>query len=202
MARGLRRRLQAAPRRLRLAGPARPGILQSRSSSSPPSPHRTLSSNAWPRTGSLRSPHGARRWPGGLSRRLLLLCAAAAVAVAPAAAQAAAAAAAAAPKVLRYAFPVAETGFDPAQMSDIYSHIVTAHIFESPLRYDHLARPFKLKPSTAAGDARGVGRLPHLHLPHPAGHLLRRRPGVRGHGRASSSPRTTSTRSSASPTRR
>jgi ABC-type transport system substrate-binding protein len=57
---------------------------------------------------------------------------------------------AAPPKVLRYAFPVAETGFDPAQVSDIYSGIVAAHIFESPLSYDHLARPFKLKPSTAA----------------------------------------------------
>ncbi len=51
--------------------------------------------------------------------------------------------------MLRYAFPVAETGFDPAQTSDVYSHIVTAHIFESPLAYDHLARPFRLKPSTA-----------------------------------------------------
>jgi ABC-type transport system substrate-binding protein len=52
-------------------------------------------------------------------------------------------------RVLRYAFQVAETGFDPAQISDIYSRIVTAHIFDSPLGYDHLARPFKLKPLTA-----------------------------------------------------
>ena len=49
-------------------------------------------------------------------------------------------------KVLRYAFSVAETGFDPAQISDLYSRIVTAHIFDAPLTYDHLARPFKLKP--------------------------------------------------------
>ncbi|MDQ6627482.1 MAG: ABC transporter substrate-binding protein, partial [Pseudomonadota bacterium] len=49
-------------------------------------------------------------------------------------------------KVLRYAFQVAETGFDPAQLSDLYSRIVTAHIFDAPLTYDHLARPFKLKP--------------------------------------------------------
>ena len=55
-----------------------------------------------------------------------------------------------APRVLRYAFLVAETGFDPAQLSDIYSRYITSHIFESPLTYDHLARPFKLKPSTAA----------------------------------------------------
>ncbi|MEP6739877.1 MAG: ABC transporter substrate-binding protein [Caldimonas sp.] len=57
--------------------------------------------------------------------------------------------AAAAPKVLRYAFAVAETGFDPAQLSDLYSRIVTAHIFDAPLTYDHLARPFKLKPLVA-----------------------------------------------------
>ena len=54
------------------------------------------------------------------------------------------------PKVLRYAFPKAETGFDPAQLSDLYSRIVTAHIFEAPLTYDHLARPYELRPSTAA----------------------------------------------------
>ncbi len=53
-------------------------------------------------------------------------------------------------KVLRYAFPVAETGFDPAQVSDLYSRIATAHIFEAPLAYDHLARPFTLRPATAA----------------------------------------------------
>ena len=52
-------------------------------------------------------------------------------------------------RVLRYAFSVAETGFDPAQLSDIYSRYLTAHIFETPLTYDHLARPYKLKPCTA-----------------------------------------------------
>ena len=51
--------------------------------------------------------------------------------------------------MLRYAFSVAETGFDPARISDIYSRIVTAHLFEAPLAYDHLARPYKLKPSAA-----------------------------------------------------
>ena len=60
-----------------------------------------------------------------------------------------AAAAAQERKVLRYAFPAAETGFDPVQISDLYSRIVTAHIFEAPLRYDHLARPFKVRPNTA-----------------------------------------------------
>ena len=53
-------------------------------------------------------------------------------------------------KVLRYAFPVAETGFDPAQISDLYSRTVAANIFEAPLIYDYLARPAKLKPQTAA----------------------------------------------------
>lgn len=52
-------------------------------------------------------------------------------------------------RTLRYAFSVAETGFDPAQVSDIYSRYVTAHIFETPLTYDHLARPYKLRPCTA-----------------------------------------------------
>ena len=54
----------------------------------------------------------------------------------------------AAQKVLRFAFPIAETGFDPAQISDLYSRVVTAGIFEAPLAFDFLARPFKMKPST------------------------------------------------------
>ena len=54
-------------------------------------------------------------------------------------------------KVLRYAFPVAETGFDPARIVDLYSRIVTAHIFESLYTYDHLARPSKIKPLIADG---------------------------------------------------
>ena len=75
----------------------------------------------------------------------------AAPSAAPAASKTAPAAAPAAQeKVLRYAFLVAETGFDPAQVSDLYSRIVTAHIFESLYNYDYLARPFKLKPNTAA----------------------------------------------------
>ena len=54
------------------------------------------------------------------------------------------------PKVFRYAFPIAETGFDPAQITDLYSRIVTSHIFDGLYKYDHLARPFKIKPNTAA----------------------------------------------------
>ena len=53
-------------------------------------------------------------------------------------------------KTLRYAFRVAETGFDPAKISDLYSRIITAHIFEGLYQYDHLARPSRIKPLTAA----------------------------------------------------
>ena len=53
-------------------------------------------------------------------------------------------------KVLHYAFEVAETGFDPAQISDWYSSIVNEQIFDTPLRYDYLARPVKLKPNVLA----------------------------------------------------
>ncbi len=54
-------------------------------------------------------------------------------------------------KVLRYAFPIAETGFDPSQLSDIYSRTVTAGIFEALYLYDHLARPVQFKPLVAEG---------------------------------------------------
>ena len=53
-------------------------------------------------------------------------------------------------KVLRYPFEIAETGFDPAQIVDLYSRIVTAHIFDNFYDYDHLARPFKFRLCTAA----------------------------------------------------
>jgi ABC-type transport system substrate-binding protein len=52
-------------------------------------------------------------------------------------------------KTLRYAFPIAETGFDPAQISDAYSRIIAANMFEAPLTYDPLARPAKVVPQTA-----------------------------------------------------
>jgi ABC-type transport system substrate-binding protein len=62
-----------------------------------------------------------------------------------------AAAAAAGRKVLRLAFPVAETGFDPAQIADLYSRTVTPHIFEGLYQYDPLARPVQIRPLTADG---------------------------------------------------
>lgn len=52
-------------------------------------------------------------------------------------------------KVFRYQFPVAETGFDPAQVSDLYSNTVVEAMFESLLTYDYLARPSKLAPRAA-----------------------------------------------------
>ncbi|TDM08015.1 MAG: bicyclomycin resistance protein [Ideonella sp. MAG2] len=54
-------------------------------------------------------------------------------------------------KVLRYAFPAGETGFDPVQVSDTYSRTVTDHIFEGLYQYDYLARPYKVKPCLAEG---------------------------------------------------
>ncbi len=77
-------------------------------------------------------------------------------AAAPAAtAQAAAPARAAAPawadpaKVLRVAFPVAETGFDPAAISDLYSAHVMRAIFDPLYVPDYLARPYRMVPATA-----------------------------------------------------
>ena len=52
-------------------------------------------------------------------------------------------------KVFRYAYPIAETGFDPAQISDLYSAIACAHMFDAPYRYDYLARPAKIRPNLA-----------------------------------------------------
>ena len=53
-------------------------------------------------------------------------------------------------KVLRVVFPVAETGFDPVRLSDVYSVTVTAHIFDAAYEFDPLARPVKLRPRVAA----------------------------------------------------
>ncbi len=55
-------------------------------------------------------------------------------------------------KTLRYALKVAETGFDPVRISDLYSRSLTAHMFESPYTYDPLARPTKIVPLVAAGE--------------------------------------------------
>ena len=67
-----------------------------------------------------------------------------------AAAQAVSPPAAAAPqKVFRYAMRIAETGFDPAQISDLYSSTLASNIFDALYATEFLARPVRLKPNTA-----------------------------------------------------
>jgi ABC-type transport system substrate-binding protein len=51
-------------------------------------------------------------------------------------------------KVFRYAFEIAETTFDPPRVSDLYSNVVNGAMFDTPLSYDYLARPSRLKPNT------------------------------------------------------
>lgn len=69
-------------------------------------------------------------------------------------------------KVLRLAFPVAETGFDPVRVSDLYSGTVNEAIFERLLTYDYLARPAKIVPQTAESmpEVSDGGRTYLLHL--------------------------------------
>ena len=52
-------------------------------------------------------------------------------------------------KTLRYAFPIAETNFDPAQISDLYSRTVAAAFFDAPLEFEFLASPARMRPNTA-----------------------------------------------------
>ena len=75
-------------------------------------------------------------------------------------------------KVLRYAFPIAETGFDPAQISDLYSRTVTPHIFEALLR---------LRPPGAAGQAPAAARaaaMPEVVATTSATWTIRLAPGI------------------------
>src|SRR5258706_15790614 len=51
-------------------------------------------------------------------------------------------------KVLRFAFQLAESAFDPAIYQDQYSAMIVDQILEPMLRYDYLARPVKLVPNT------------------------------------------------------
>ncbi|MEO5881973.1 MAG: ABC transporter substrate-binding protein, partial [Caldimonas sp.] len=60
-------------------------------------------------------------------------------------------AAAATKKVLRLPFRGAETSFDPAKISDLYSRCITTQILESLYGYDHLARPVEVIPVLADG---------------------------------------------------
>lgn len=52
-------------------------------------------------------------------------------------------------KTLRYIFPAAETGYDPAITRDLYSAHVVQSVFETLFTYDYLARPVKLIPLVA-----------------------------------------------------
>jgi len=52
-------------------------------------------------------------------------------------------------KVVRAVFPVAETGFDPAAVHDLYSGTILQALFETLYTYDYLARPAKVVPLTA-----------------------------------------------------
>ena len=84
-----------------------------------------------------------KRVPGGAFASAVLLCL---VCVAPPAL--------AQPdpnKVLRAAFPAAETGFDPQAAGDEYSNSVNRVIFDTLYKYDYLARPYKMVPNTAVG---------------------------------------------------
>jgi ABC-type transport system substrate-binding protein len=53
-------------------------------------------------------------------------------------------------KIIRYAFRVAETSFDPAQITDLYSRTVAAGIFDSPFEWSFMGKPMKMRPATAA----------------------------------------------------
>ena len=52
-------------------------------------------------------------------------------------------------KVVRMAFEVGESGFDPATVHDLYSSIIVDGIFDTVLTYDYLAEPAKLVPKIA-----------------------------------------------------
>ena len=53
-------------------------------------------------------------------------------------------------KVLRVAFLIAETGFDPQASSDVYSNYVNRVMFDALFRYDYISRPHRIVPNTAA----------------------------------------------------
>ncbi len=92
----------------------------------------------------MSSPSSPRR-----DRRAVLGAAAALCATAPLRA-ALPEAAAAGPRVLRYAFPIAESSFDPAYVTDLYSRTILDGILEAPLEFEYLAQPIRMRPNTAA----------------------------------------------------
>ena len=52
-------------------------------------------------------------------------------------------------KILRTAFKIAETDFDPPKRDDFYSDRIIGNVFDSLLTYDYLYRPAKLVPGAA-----------------------------------------------------
>lgn len=58
---------------------------------------------------------------------------------------------ASAKKTLRYAIEIAESTLDPQKVSDLYSNIINANIFDALLDYDYLARPLQLQSSVLVG---------------------------------------------------
>ncbi len=50
-------------------------------------------------------------------------------------------------KVLRYAFAIAETGFDPAEISGT-SNTIASEIFDAPLQFAFLGTPGRMRPNT------------------------------------------------------
>ena len=69
-------------------------------------------------------------------------------------------------KTVRFAFLIAETEFDPARVSDLYSNYVNEAIFDPLLTYDYLARPAKLVPNTVSAlpEVTGGGRIYTFHV--------------------------------------
>lgn len=52
-------------------------------------------------------------------------------------------------KVLRIAFPIAESGFDPVRVNDLYSNTITHALFHTLVTWDWMAKPAKLVPYAA-----------------------------------------------------
>ncbi len=52
------------------------------------------------------------------------------------------------PRILRYAFLIAESGFDPAQITDLYSRTLACGLFEAPLEFAFMDDPARLRPCT------------------------------------------------------
>ena len=69
-------------------------------------------------------------------------------------------------KVVRTAFPSAESKLDPQAESDEASGAINDHIFDSLLEYDYLARPAKLRPraATALPEVSAKGTVFVLHV--------------------------------------